>query len=111
MPTTKITDTRARLDDAAEMNALLAPLRDSKRVQEKLLLGFRGHQYFYDRRTRIARYLYTDGAIVICYSITNVSLAQASVIAVHCEAVTVRSMTAFRSAVERALGVRLDRLH
>jgi hypothetical protein len=111
MATTKITDTMARLDDAAELNAALAPLRDSRRVQEKLLLGFRGHQYFYDRRTRTARYLYTDGTIVICYSITDVSLAQASVIAVHCEALTVRSMAAFRTAVERALGVRFDRLH
>lgn len=111
MAITRILDAMARLDDAAAVNALLAPMRDSKSLKRKLRPGFRGHKYSYDRRTRTAHYLLTDGEIVACYSITDVSLDQASMIAVRCEEITVWSTAAFRAAVERALGVRLERMH
>ena len=111
MATTRILDTMARLDDAAAVIALLAPMRDGKALKRKLRPGFCGHKYSYNRYTRTACYLHTDGEVVACYSITAVSLEQASMIAARCDEMTVWSTAAFRAAVERALGVQLERLH
>jgi hypothetical protein len=111
MAAAKIVDAMARLDDAAAMIALLAPMRAGTRLQEKLRLGFRGHQYFYDRRSRTARYLHTDGTTVVCFSIARVSLSQASAVAMRCDLMSDWSTVAFRAAVQRAIGVQLERMH
>ena len=109
--TTKIFDAIARLDDAAALNALLTPIRDGVRLRKKLRPGFRGHKYFYDRHTHTARCLLTNGAVVSCFSITEVSLEEAKAIAARCEGISEWSMTAFQAAVERALGTEFERVH
>jgi hypothetical protein len=109
--TTKIFDAMARLDDATALNALLAPMRDGATLRKKLRPGFRGHKYFYDRHTHTARYLLTNGDVVACYSVTDVSLGEAKAIAARCEGIDEWSMTAFQAAVERALGVEFERVH
>jgi hypothetical protein len=109
--TTKICDAMARLDDPTALNALLAPIRDGATLKKKLRPGFRGHKYFYDRQTQTARYLLTNGDIVACYSVTEVSLGEAKAIAVRCEGIDQWCMTAFQAAVERALGVEFERVH
>jgi hypothetical protein len=100
----KILSVTARLDDAAAINALLAPLRDSRSIKRRLRPGFCGHKYSYYRHTRTAHYLLTDGEIVACYSVTDVSLDQAATIAVACESITDWSLGTFQAAVEHALG-------
>lgn len=107
----KILSALARLNDAAAMNELLAPLRDGAALRRKLRPGFRGHKYLYDRHTRIARYLLTNGEIVACYSVTDVSLEQAAMIALACDHIREWSMMTFQAAVERALGAELGRVH
>jgi hypothetical protein len=109
--TTKIFDASARLDDAGALNALLAPMRDGAMLKKKLRPGYRGHKYFYEQHTRTARYLLTNGDVVACYSVTEVSLGEAKAIAARCEGITEWCMTEFRAAVERALGVRCERVH
>jgi hypothetical protein len=109
--TTKIIDAVARLDDVNALNALLAPMRDGATLKRKLRPGYRGHKYFYDRHSRTAHYLLTTGDVVACYSVTDVSLGEAKAIAARCEGITEWCMTAFRAAVERALGAEFERLH
>ena len=109
--TAKICDAVARLDDPTALNALLAPLRGGATLRKRLRPGFRGHKYFYDRETRIARYLLTNGDVVVCYSVTEVSLGEAKAIGARCEGIDEWCMTAFQAAVERALGVEFERVH
>ena len=99
----KILSVTARLDDAAAINALLAPLRDSRSIKRRLRPGFCGHKYSYYRHTRTAHYLLTDGEVVACYSVTDVSLDQAANIAAACEGIIDWSLATFQAAVERAL--------
>jgi hypothetical protein len=109
--TTKIFDAVARLDDATALNALLAPIRDGATLKKKLRPGFRGHKYFYDGHTHTARYLLTNGDVVACYSVTDVSLEEAKAIAARCEGINEWCMTAFRAAVHDALGSEFESVH
>jgi hypothetical protein len=109
--TTKIFDASARLDDPTALNALLAPLRGGDMLKKRLRPGYRGHKYFYDEHTHTARYLLTNGDVVACYGVVEVSLGEAKAIAARCECISEWCMTAFRAAVERALGAETERVH
>jgi hypothetical protein len=100
----RILSALARLGDAAAMSELLAPMRDKAALKRKLRPGFCGHQYTYDLNTRIARYLLTNGEVVACYSVTEVSLEEAKAIAIECEELGEWSLRTFQAAVVRALG-------
>ncbi|HEY2107183.1 MAG TPA: hypothetical protein VGH29_15395 [Candidatus Binataceae bacterium] len=107
----KILSAMARLNDVAAINELLAPMRDRAALKRKLRPGFRGHKYVYDRRMRTARYLLTNGEFVACYSVTDVSLEQAAMIATACDEISEWSMTTFQAAVDRVLGGEFGRTH
>jgi hypothetical protein len=100
----RILSALARLNDAAAVNRLLAPMRNSATLKRKLRPGFCGHKYAYDLNTRIARFLLTNGEIVVCYSVTGVSLEEAKTIAIACEHLGEWSMRTFQAAVIGALG-------
>jgi hypothetical protein len=100
----RILSSLARLNDAAAMSQLLAPMRDRAALKRKLRPGFCGHKYCYDLHTRVARYLLTNGEIVACYSVTEVSLEEAMTIAIACDDLSEWSMRTFQAAVARALG-------
>jgi len=102
----RILSALARLNDTVAMSELLAPMRDQAALKRKLRPGFCGHQYTYDLNTRTARYLLTNGEIVACYSVTEVSLEEAKMIALACENLGEWSMTTFQSAVVRALAAK-----
>jgi hypothetical protein len=99
----RILSVLARLNDAAAVNELLAPMRDREALKRKLRPGFRGHKYAYDLHTRTARYLLTNGEVVACYSVTDVSLEQATMIAAACDDLIEWSMRTFQATVARAL--------
>jgi hypothetical protein len=101
----------AHLGDAAALDELLAPMRDGAALKRKLRVGFCGHKYSYDVQTRIARCLLTNGEIVACYSVTEVSLEEAKLIAAACEDLSEWSMRTFQEAVARALGAEGRRTH
>ena len=107
----KISSALAHVRDAAALSELLAPLRDSAALKRKLRLGFCGHKYTYDADKRVARCLLTNGEIVACYSVTEVSLEEAKMIAVVCEDLSEWSMRTFQAAVARALESQGRRAH
>ena len=100
----RILSALARLNDAAAMSEILAPMRNKASLKRKLRPGFCGHKYTYDLNTRIARYLLTNGEIVACYSVTGVSLEEAKAIAVACEYLGEWSIRTFQATVVHALG-------
>jgi hypothetical protein len=100
----RILSALARLNDPAAMSELLAPMRGKAALRRKLRPGFCGHKYTYDLNTRIARYLLTNGEIVACYSVTEVSLEEAKTIALACEELGEWSIRTFQAAVVHALG-------
>jgi hypothetical protein len=102
----RILSALARLNDAVAMSELLAPMRDKAALKRKLRPGLCGHQYIYDLNTRIARCVLTNGEIVACYSVTEVSLEEAKTIAIACESLDEWSMTTFQSAVLHALAAK-----
>src|ERR1700728_4347325 len=101
----------ARLGDAAALNELLAPMRHSAALKRRLRVGFRGHKYTYDVQTRVARCLLTNGELVACYSVNEVSLEEAKMIAAACEDLSEWSMSTFQAAVARALSAGGRRTH
>jgi hypothetical protein len=107
----KILSVLARIDDAAAINELLVPMRNRAALKRKLRTGFRGHKYAYDRWARTARYLLTDGEVVACYSVTDVSLEEAATIAIACDEISNWSMRSFRGTVKRVLGPEVLRRH
>jgi hypothetical protein len=107
----RVSSAFARLGDAAALSDLLAPMRDSAALKRKLRLGFCGHKYTYDSLSRVARCLLTNGEIVACYSVTEVSLDEAKMIAVACEDLSEWSMSTFQAAVARALAAESRRSH
>jgi hypothetical protein len=107
----KILSATARLNDAAAIKELLTPMRDREALKRKLRPGFRGHKYAYDGWARTARYLLTDGKIVACYSVTDVSLEQATTIAAACDEISEWSTRTFQAAVERVLRGEIGPMH
>jgi hypothetical protein len=107
----KILSALARLNDEAAINELLVPMRNRAALKKKLRPGFRGHKYAYDRWARTARYLLTDGEVVACYSVTDVSLEEAATIAIACDEISDWSMRSFRGTVKRVLHAEFRRTH
>jgi hypothetical protein len=107
----RISSALARLGDAVALNELLAPLRHGAALKRKLRVGFRGHQYTYDVQARVARCLLTNGEIVACYSVAEVSLQEAKMIAAACEDLSEWSTSTFQAAVARALDAQRRRTH
>jgi len=107
----KILSVLARLDDEAAINELLIPMRNRAALKKKLRSGFCGHKYAYDRWARTAHYLLTDGEVVACYSVTDVSLEEAAIIATACDEISNWSTRTFRGTVKRVLGTEFRRTH
>ena len=107
----KILSVLARLDDEAAINELLIPMRNRAALKKKLRSGFCGHKYAYDRWARTAHYLLTDGEVVACYSVTDVSLEEAAIIATACDEISNWSTRTFRGTVRRVLSAEFQRTH
>ena len=104
----KIFEARAQLDDDDALSNLLRPIREAELLRTSLLLGKSGRRQGYDETTRTARYIVSDGKVVVCFTVTNVSLRQSAEIATECDSITEWGSSAFRAAVERAMGTNSD---
>jgi hypothetical protein len=100
----KILTARARLHNAEQMKALLAPIKHGDELAEDLSDGEQGTVELYDRETRTFRYLVSDGRSVACYTVTALTLVQAATIAAVCDGISVFNFQSFARAVEVALG-------
>jgi hypothetical protein len=107
----KVYQAGACIDDAQSMSTLLAPL---KNAAELLTLVREGRAPFYnqnyDRETRTARYAVCDGTMMLVYTLTNVSLAEAAAVGARCQGIREWSYDAFSAAVDLAFGEEFQRV-
>ena len=83
----KVLTARARLHNAEQMKALLAPIQHGDELAAELCDGEQGTLEIYDRETKTFRYLVSDGRSVACYTVTALTLVQAATIAAVCDGI------------------------
>jgi len=99
---------QARLDDAASMARFLARIPNGDRLGTLLEAGVPLVSRAYDDETWTARFVSSDGHLVTCYTVADVTIDQAEMIAAALVAVPASDKTSFRDAVQAALGPTFD---
>jgi hypothetical protein len=94
----------ARLDDEAEMTMFLASVPDSAELARVLDDRNPISTRAYEDETWTARFVESDGKTVMCFKIAPVTIDQAEMIEMQWERNIALSETAFKKAVEQALG-------
>jgi hypothetical protein len=94
----------ARLDDVAEMTRFLASVPDSQELAKVLDDRNPVSTRAYEDATWTARFVESDGRTVMCFKIAPVTIDQAEMIEMQWERNIALSETAFKRAVEQALG-------
>jgi regulator of RNase E activity RraB len=102
---TAIFATIAHLDDDAEMATFLAPIPDGEQLAKVLIDGKAVSTRAYEDETRTARFVESDGIIVMCFTVSDVTIDQAEMIEAAWEDICALDETAFRKAVERVLNL------
>ena len=99
-----ITSTLAHLDDQAEMARFLAPIPDSAELAKVLAARQPITTRAFEDQAFTARFVASDGTVIRCHTIPDITIDQAEMIAVACEGTEDWSEEAFRTAVETVLG-------
>jgi hypothetical protein len=94
----------ARIDEPRAMAAFLASIPDSAELAELLGTTRPLNTRAYDDENQTARFVISDGEIVTCFTVTDITIDQAEMITIECEKSDAWSETAFREAAVRALG-------
>jgi hypothetical protein len=94
----------ARLDDAAELTRFLASVPDSAELAKVLDDRRPVSTRAYEDETWTARFVESDGKTVVCFKIAPITIDQAEMIEMQWERNIALSETAFKRAVEQALG-------
>ena len=100
----EIVTTTAPLDNAAEMSEFLAGIPDGEELAKVLGDGRPVSTRAYEDETWTARFVESDGKIVMCFKVAPITIDQAEMIELQWEGNVALSETAFRKAVEQALG-------
>jgi hypothetical protein len=106
--TTKISMTTARLDDGDAMGKFLAPIPNGERLAEVLENSHRLASRAYDDETWTARFVASDATEVKCFTVSDITIDQAEMIAAACPDIGGIDLEQFRREVEQALGPTLD---
>ena len=106
---TEIVTTTARLDDDAEMEKFLSPIPNGEQLAKVLEGGKPVSTRAYEDETQTARFVESDGSIVMCFTVADITIDQAEMIEIEWERICALNETEFQEAVERALEVLLDR--
>jgi hypothetical protein len=105
---TRIVFATARLDDADAMARFLSdiPNRDdlARVLQERKPVSSRA----YDDDSWTARFVASDGRVVKCFAVTEITIDQAEMIAAACIDISAWDENEFRQAVLLSLGPTID---
>jgi hypothetical protein len=101
---TRILFATARLDNAEAMAKFLIAIPNSddlaKVLQDREPVSSRA----YDDETWTARFVASDGRVVKCFAVTDITIDQAEMIAAACIDMSAWDETEFRDAVAQSLG-------
>ena len=106
--TTKISVTTARLDDGDAMVKFLAQIPYGEGLARVLEDRHPLASRAYDDETWTARFVASDASEVKCFTVSDITIDQAEMIAAACPDVGGLELDEFRQAVEQALGPTLD---
>lgn len=99
----EISATNARLEDAAQMARFLAPIPNADSLKALLLERKIVSTRTYDDEEMIARFVRSDGTIVACYTVKDVTIDEGEMIAAQCELLDLWDAESFSRAVHVAL--------
>lgn len=99
-----ISKASARLDDPTAMAEFLAPIPNGERLAEVLAIRKPIASRAYDDDSWTARFVESDGTLVTCFTVTEITIDQAEMIAATCLDDHDVELPHFRHAVELALG-------
>ena len=99
-----IISSHAHLDDQADMARFLAPIPNSSELAKVLADGKPITTRAFEDEAFTARFVASDGTIVRCHTIPDITIDQAEMIAVACEGCDDWSDQAFRTIVDTVLG-------
>ena len=105
---TQIAMATARLDDAEAMARFLAPIPNGDRLARVLETSHPMASRAYDDDTWTARFVASDTNLVKCFTVSEITIDQAEMIAAACPDVGGLTLDEFRQAVQLALGPTLD---
>jgi hypothetical protein len=108
----KLLTTKVQLDDAAAMAAFLAAFPNSD-VLGRYLAAEQGRLllHHYNKKARLYYFVIRDAKTIKCFTVTDLTLDEAAEIADECEAITEWNYSSFQGAVERGLGITIERVH
>lgn len=105
---TRILLTSARLDDAAAMDQFLLDIPNRDDLAKVLHNGTPVSSRAYDDETWTARFVASDGRMVKCFAVTDITIDQAEMIAAACVDISAWDESLFRETVAQSLGPTID---
>lgn len=99
-----IISSQAHLDDQAAMAQFLAPIPNAAELAKVLAERQPITTRAFEDEAFTARFVASDGNLVRCHTIPDITIDQAEMIAVACEGTKDWSEQAFRAVVETVLG-------
>ena len=96
--------TSARLADPDAMGVFLSAIPNAEPLGRLLANGKALSTRAYDDDTQTARFVFCDATTVRCFTVTDITIDQAEMIAAACELVDTGDAQQVRDAVDTALG-------
>ena len=107
---TRISFAAARLDDAGAMRNFLLGIPNSDDLAKVLEDRNPVSSRAYDDDTWTARFVASDGAVVKCFAVSDITIDQAEMIAAACIDISTWDETLFREVVAQSLKPTIDSL-
>src|ERR1700736_58034 len=104
----KISFATARLDDPAAMSKFLFGIPNGEELGKVLQNREAVSSRAYDDETWTARFVVSDGRVVKCFAVTDITIDQAEMIAAAWILIPVMDEAGFREVVAQALGPTID---
>jgi hypothetical protein len=98
-----ILESHAKLDEAAAMETFLAPIPNADSLKVLLMERRRVSTRTYDDEAMVARFVRSNGIMVACYAVQDVTIDEAEMIAAQCELFDDWNVDNFAAAVHLAL--------
>ena len=104
----KISFATARLDDAAAIAEFLSGIPNGEELGKVLQNRRAVSSRAYDDETWTARFVDSDGRVVRCFAVADITIDQAEMIAAACIDVPALDEAGFREVVAQSLGPTID---
>jgi hypothetical protein len=102
---TKLHTATVRLDDSQALAQFLSTIPNSEGLAALLATRDPQNTRAFDDDNLVARFVISDGSVVTCFTVTDITIDQAELITLACEETDAWDETAFQQAVTRVVGL------